>query len=131
MKKMNQTYKGRLKAFTIAVVAVIASSLSAIAQNNQQITGRVSDASTTQPLAGANILVEGSSNGTATDSNGVFKLNNIQGKSILLISFAGYATERVPVKGSKNLSVSLTADKAQLNEVVVVGYGNQQKNLNS
>ena len=121
MKKMNQTFKGRLKAITLVLVALVASSLVAIAQNNQQVIGKVLDSSKTQPLVGATIMVEGSSIGTTTDNDGIFTLNNISAKAVLLISFAGYATERVPVKGRKNLSVSLTADKAQLNEVVVGG----------
>ncbi len=127
MKKMNWNFKGRLKAFTLATVALVASSLAVIAQNNQQIIGKVLDSSRTQPLVGATIMVEGSNIGTTTDNEGTFKLNNLSTKAVLLISFAGYATERVPVNGNKNLSVSLNADKAQLNEVVVVGYGNQQK----
>jgi len=126
MKKMNQTFKGRLKALTMAIVAVVASSVAVIAQNNQQVIGRVLDASK-QPLVGATVMVEGSTVGTTTNNDGTFKLDNLSAKAVLLISFAGYATERVPVKGNKNLSISLTTDKAQLNEVVVVGFGNQQK----
>lgn len=123
IKKLNQ----RLKAFTMVVVALFAGALAAIAQNNQQVSGRVLDASNKEPLVGASILVEGTTIGTTTNNDGTFKLNNIPAKSVLLVSFTGYATERVPVNGNKNLSISLSAEKAKLNEVVVVGYGSQKK----
>lgn len=127
MKNSNPFLKGFLKAFTMLIVAIFAGALAATAQNNQQVSGRVLDASRSEPLAGVSILVEGSTIGTTTDSDGTFKLNNVPAKSVLLISFTGYATERVPVNGNKNLSISLSAEKGQLSDVVVVGYGSQKK----
>ncbi len=127
MKNSNPFLKGFLKAFTMLIVAIFAGELAATAQNNQQVSGRVLDASRSQPLVGVSILVEGSTIGTTTDSDGTFKLNNVPAKSVLLISFTGYATERVPVNGNKNLSISLSAEKGQLSDVVVVGYGSQKK----
>jgi len=127
MKKLNPRFKGFLKALTMLVFALFTGVVTLIAQNSPLVSGRVLDASNTAPLSGASILVEGTTIGTTTNSDGTFKLSNIPANSVLLITFSGYASGRVPVNSRKNLSISLSVDKAQLNEVVVVGYGSQKK----
>ncbi|SDD67971.1 TonB-linked outer membrane protein, SusC/RagA family [Pricia antarctica] len=91
----------------------------------QQISGTVSDA-TGVPLAGANILEKGTTNGTQTDFDGNFTLE-VGDDAILVISYIGFTTKEVSVDGQSNISVSLDENAAGLDEVVVVGYGTQSR----
>src|ERR1700734_1421564 len=92
---------------------------------NRQISGKVTD-STGAAITGASIFLEGSSQGTTTDAFGVFRLTVSPEAKTVVISAVGYATRRVPVSAGI-FNVSLTAVNASLNEVVVIGYGTQQK----
>ena len=78
---------------------------------------------------GASVVVAGSTVGTATDENGKFELSNVSSNATLQISFIGYVTQNVAVSGRTNFSVTLKEDAAQLDEVVVVGYGMEQKRV--
>lgn len=85
----------------------------------QTVTGTVSDAS--GPLPGVNVLVKGTAVGTVTDFDGEFQINANTGDT-LVFSFIGYLTQEVVVSGN-TLNVTLAEDAAQLDEVVIVGYG--------
>ena len=85
----------------------------------QTVTGVVSD--TTGPLPGVNVLVKGTSTGTVTDFDGNYQIRANTG-DILVFSFIGYSTKEVVVSSSI-LDVLLEEDTAQLDEVVVIGYG--------
>lgn len=89
-----------------------------------RISGKVIDESGVA-LPGATVLVKGTSIGTVTDANGVFSIEADMG-STLLISYVGYQSQEVTV-GSENISVTLKADASMLNELVVIGYGDQNK----
>jgi len=91
------------------------------------VTGTVKDAATQQTLPGVSVVVKGTTNGTATDANGKYSLNLGPGETTLSFSFIGYKTVLVEVGGRTNIDISLEADVAILNEVVVVGYGTQKK----
>ena len=80
-----------------------------------------------QPLPGVNVVEKGTTNGTTTDVSGKFSLN-VQGESsILVFSFIGYATQEVTVGTRTDFTIGLLADVKALEEVVVVGYGTQEK----
>jgi len=89
------------------------------------ITGKVTDEKG-EPIPGATILVEGSNSGTATDIDGVFTIDAQEG-AVLLISFIGYQSKRITVTNQTSITISLIEDQTSLDEVVVVGYGSQQK----
>lgn len=90
------------------------------------VTGTVSDQAG-QPLPGVNVVEKGTTNGTTTDVSGKFSLN-VQGEnSVLVFSFIGYATQEMPVGNRTDFSISLAEDVQALQEVVVVGYGTQEK----
>ena len=80
-----------------------------------------------EPLIGVNVLVQGTTNGTATDFEGRFTLENIDENAILVISYIGYQTQEVPVSGRANLNITLSSDSQLLDEVVVIGYGTQRR----
>jgi TonB-linked SusC/RagA family outer membrane protein len=78
------------------------------------------------PLGGATIRVKGTAIGIATDSTGAFTIN-VESGATLIVSFLGYQTVEIPVGGRTSLNIVLQATTAELNEVVVVGYGSQKK----
>lgn len=79
-----------------------------------------------EPLAGVNVAVKGTTQGAITDANGHYSLN-VSPNAVLIISYIGYRTLEIPVKGKTTVSVRMTVDDALLDEVVVVGYGVQKK----
>lgn len=90
------------------------------------VTGIVKDARGL-PLAGISVLVKGSQTGTTTDVNGSFKIDVPDGESILVFSSAGFASQEVKIAGQAILTISLLSSSANLDEVVVIGYGKQKK----
>ncbi|GAA5221042.1 TonB-dependent receptor [Membranihabitans marinus] len=90
------------------------------------IKGQVKDAAG-QPLIGVNVLVKDSNQGTATDFDGNFELNDVNENAILIFSYIGYQSQEVMLNGRSNISVTLNEDSQTLDQVVVVGYGTQSK----
>jgi TonB-linked SusC/RagA family outer membrane protein len=86
------------------------------------IHGRITDSSG-KPLAGASIVVKGTRQIVSTDEHGWFTLKEISPDAVLIISYAGYGTREVAVKGKKDLSLSLRAVPKQIDEVTVVTDG--------
>ncbi len=78
------------------------------------------------PVIGANVSVKGTSSGTITDLDGRFALE-VPEDGILVVSFIGYSSREIPVKGRTDFTVKLSEDTEMLDEVVVVGYGVQKK----
>jgi len=91
----------------------------------QQVSGTVTDADGV-PLAGANIVEKGTTNGTQTDFDGNFSLE-VDDDAVLAISYIGFARTEVNVDGQSNISVGLEEDAAGLEEVIVIGYGTVKK----
>jgi len=85
----------------------------------QSVTGTVSDAS--GPIPGVNVLVKGTTTGAVTDFDGNFQINAKKGDA-LVFSFIGYKSKEIVVSGTK-VNVTLEEDTAQLDEIVVIGYG--------
>ncbi|WP_373517445.1 SusC/RagA family TonB-linked outer membrane protein [Pricia sp.] len=91
----------------------------------QTVNGTVSDE--TGPLPGANVLVKGTTNGTQTDFDGNYSLDNVPDEATLVISYIGFSTMEIPVDGRSQIDVTLEEDAAELDEVVLVGYGSARK----
>ena len=87
----------------------------------QTVTGTVSDAN--GPLPGASVVVKGTTNGTQTDFDGNFTLNDVASNAVLSVSYIGYSTQEVAVNGQSTVNVILSADATRLDEVVIIGYG--------
>ena len=87
----------------------------------QTVSGTVSDAN--GPLPGASVLVKGTTNGTQTDFDGNYTLNNIDGAATLVFSYIGYKTVERAVNGQSTINVTLEEDAQALDEVVIIGYG--------
>ncbi|MGN6399795.1 MAG: SusC/RagA family TonB-linked outer membrane protein, partial [Flavisolibacter sp.] len=87
-----------------------------------QVRGTVKDVNGTA-LAGASVLVKGSSQGTTTDINGGYSMEAGDENSVLIFSMVGYITQTVPVKGRHTIDIVMAVELKQQDEVVVVGYG--------
>src|SRR5690606_35375800 len=92
----------------------------------QTINGRVVNESG-ESLIGVTILIKGTDNGTATDLDGNFRLDDVEENAVLVISYIGYLTQEITVGNKSELTVTLIEDSQNLEEVVVVGYGTQKK----
>ena len=95
-----------------------------ISQQAKKVTGTVTDAKG-EPLLGVNVVVKGTTNGTITDLDGKYSLE-VEPNSILVVSYIGYVSQQIPASGSV-VNVTLKEDTQNLDEVIVVGYGTQQK----
>lgn len=108
----------------LAVLFVLAS-LAAAAQT-RTVTGKVTSADDGSAVPGANIQVKGSSQGTVSDADGNFSIS-VGSDAVLVFSFVGYASQEVAVGAQSVINVVLAPDVTALSEVVVVGYGQQEK----
>lgn len=96
-------------------------------QNAKRITGKVTDAKG-EAIIGANIVEKGTMNGTTTDMDGNYVLN-VSPSAVLQVSYIGYVTQEYPIQNKTSLNVVLKEDLQALEEVVVVGYGTQKKEV--
>ncbi len=106
---------------TILFLMVLCVGLPAHAQNIT-VNGVVED-STGEPMIGATVLLDGSSDGVATDIDGRFTLKNVKPNATITVSYIGYRTEKVSIDGRTEIKVVLLEDSEALEEVVVIGYG--------
>lgn len=95
------------------------------ASAQQSINGSVMDESGV-PIAGANVIIKGSSKGTVTDFDGNFSIS-ASTNDVLEFSFVGYLKQAITVGNQTNIKVTLAEDAAKLDEVVVIGYGTAKK----
>ena len=90
------------------------------------VTGTVTDAVNKTAVEGATILVKGQKTGTKTDANGKFSIDASSGQT-LIISFVGFKNSEIKVGTTNTLAITLEPGENRLDEVVVVGYGQQRK----
>lgn len=96
------------------------------AQNTITVQGRVTDAETGQPLIGAGVVVQGTTTGAQTDADGNYTLS-APSDGTLTFNYLGYKATSVPVNNRTSINVQMETDAATLQEVVVTGYGVQEK----
>src|SRR5699024_1612863 len=95
------------------------------------VTGTITDASTDEPLIGANVFHQPTSRGATTDQNGEFSIELPGQEATLRITFIGYAAKEVDVSATDNeVSISLAPDVANLDELVVTGLASSVKREN-
>ena len=80
-------------------------------------------------LIGATVLVKGTTAGTVTDFEGNYEIEVPNKNDILIISYTGYVTSEIPVNGQSIVDVTMQTDVANLDEIIVVGYGTQKKKV--
>jgi len=91
------------------------------------IKGRITDATSGKPLSGATIAVKNTKKTTVSDADGNFSISGVDGKSVLIITYVGYTNQQVVVADKTFVDIKLEAASADLQQVVVVGYGTQNK----
>lgn len=91
-----------------------------------QVSGKVVDTKN-EPLIGVNIVEKGTSKGVITDIDGNYSIEVTDGNAVLVFSFIGFDNKEIPVNGQRSINVTLEESLAELDEVVVVGYGTQKK----
>lgn len=99
--------------------------LPCLAYAQDQVSGRVTDASG-EGLPGVNIVIQGTANGTVTDSDGTYQLN-ASDDATLIFSFVGFAVQEIPVNGRNRIDVTLMEEQKSLDEVVVTAIGIKQQ----
>ncbi len=107
-------------------IVFLASCYSMALAQEKAVTGRVTSSDDGSTVPGVNILEKGTSNGTVTDSDGNFKIN-VGANATLVFSFVGYATKEIAVGAQSTVNAVLDLDITALQEVVVTGYGSQEK----
>jgi TonB-dependent SusC/RagA subfamily outer membrane receptor len=98
-----------------------------IYNNAITINGTVRDGSTGKPLEGATIAVKGGSESTVSNAQGNFTISVPGNNSVLTVSYVGYVNQEIAVGNRTNIDIELQPTSATLNQVVVVGYGTQNK----
>lgn len=91
------------------------------------LTGRVTDATTGEALAGCSVVIKGTQRGTTTDAQGNFKLVVPNNTVTLVFGFIGFVSQEVPVGSQTVLNIALKSSASDLNQVVVIGYGSTTK----
>ncbi len=96
------------------------------AQTGQRVTGKVTDA-TGAILPGVSIAIKGTQQGTVTNVSGEYAISVPNAEAVLVFRFVGYEQQEVPVAGKPRIDVTMAMAAKGLNELVVVGYGQQKK----
>ncbi len=131
MKKQLLKAAGTRRSFTLTLqrlvwVAFFSVATWAVSAQSRTITGTVVDAEN-NPVAGASIVLDGTSRGTSALGDGTFSLANVPASGTLTVSMLGFTDQSVPLTASNYYSVTLSEDTRFLDEVVVVGYGVMRK----
>lgn len=98
----------------------------ALAQQNR-VSGKVSSDNDSEGLPGASVTVKGTTAGVVTDADGRYSLEVPSGDAVLVFSYIGFVTQEIPVANRQTIDVTLSPDTETLQEIVVVGYGTQEK----
>ena len=117
-------FKRRLSRQVLVCLAALAVPATLMAQS-QKVHGTVKDA-TGEPVMGATVMQQGTSNGTVTDLDGHFTIT-VPADGSLTFSYMGFKTQNLKVAGQTDLQVVMQENSQQINEVVVIGYGTMRK----
>ena len=99
-------------------------------EQSKFVSGNVISADDNMGVPGATVLVQGTKTSTATDFDGLYKIEAKTG-DVLVFSFMGYKTQKITVGENKKINVTMQAETAELKEIVVIGYGTQKKKVNT
>jgi len=97
------------------------------AYGQHDVSGTVVDSTTGATLPGVNIVVQETNQGTTTSSDGTYELTAPSSEATLVFSFVGYETMEVPIRGRDQIDVALSPQTVQSEELVIVGYGEQEQ----
>lgn len=98
----------------------------ALAQS-RSVSGRVTDQKTGEGLPGVTVIVKGTTNGVSTNATGDFSLDVPATSNTLVFSSVGYLTQEKAVGTNSQFAIALVSDAKALSEIVVTGYGTQER----
>ena len=117
-------FSGRILTVVLITAFLFSASMTAMAQV-KTIRGKITSEGNL-PIAGATVMVKGSTTGTSTDQNGEYTLTASKG-AVLVISYVGYTSEETAVGDNTSIDIQLASTSQSLTDVVVIGYGTQRK----
>ena len=121
---MNNQFKKRALFLFLLIGMALAQSIQA--QETKIVTGNVTDPSGV-PLPGVNVQEKGTNNGTSTDFDGNFSIDVTSNNAILVFSYVGMKPVEQQVGTQSNFPIILQSDEEALQEVVLIGYGSQER----
>ncbi|TLX78245.1 TonB-dependent receptor [Labilibacter sediminis] len=113
-----------MKSYILNIILIFC--FPALMLGQKTISGIVTDESATT-IPGVTVAVKGTNNGTITDMNGQYRLENVDDKAVLVFSFIGLETQQISVGSKSAINVVLRNADVELDQVVVVGYGTEKK----
>ncbi|MBR2326624.1 MAG: TonB-dependent receptor [Alistipes sp.] len=122
MKGFSSRICTRLFMTVVMLFCIVATAMA----QKVQVTGKVSDKDGA-PLAGATVVISGTTNGVLTDNTGKYTITVPSGESILEIEYLGFVAQKIKVGTKTTINVILQSDAKQVDEVVVIGYGETRK----
>ncbi|WP_106543764.1 TonB-dependent receptor [Prolixibacter denitrificans] len=130
---LNSIFAGTDVTYTVLDRQIVLSSKKAMGESAPQqkgktVTGKVTD-SDGGPLPGVAVVIKGTTQGTITDANGNYSIDNVPADGYLDFSFVGMKQEELSVAGKTTLDVVMKSSAIGLDEVVAVGYGSQKKKV--
>ncbi|WP_411767310.1 SusC/RagA family TonB-linked outer membrane protein [Winogradskyella sp. A3E31] len=90
------------------------------------VSGTVTDQANAMPLPGVNVIIKGTTTGTSTDFDGNYTLN-VNNGDVLVFSYLGFVTQEITYTGQARIDVVMAEDAAQLDEIILIGYGTTTK----
>ncbi|MEX1239936.1 MAG: TonB-dependent receptor [Cyclobacteriaceae bacterium] len=124
-KEGNEMKLSTFLRMTLFTLAFVVASLSTAYSQTRTLTGTVSDATGTLP--GVAVIEKGTTNGTNTDAEGNFALRVDESSETLVFSFIGMESQEIAIGNQTNFNIVLKESVTTLEEIVVVGYGEQKK----
>lgn len=126
---MKKTINSKISVvFLLTLMSFLVVSFHSLAQEIRKITGKVIGKTDQEPIPGVAVSIKGSNTGTVTNADGIFSINARTG-DILVFSAISYISQEIKVGLSNTVNATLAEDIASLEEVVVIGYGEQKKAL--
>lgn len=123
--------KRKLLLMLVMIFGFSACAISAFAQSQITVNGTVTEAETGNSLPGVNIVVQGQPDrGTATNIDGEYSIN-VEPDAVLIFSYLGFIRQEIPVDGRETINVQMQSDVEALDELVVIGYGVQERGDNT
>ncbi|MBX2967635.1 MAG: TonB-dependent receptor [Cyclobacteriaceae bacterium] len=116
-----------MKRLLLSIFVALFFAVGSVLAQDRTVSGRVTSTEDGSALPGVNVVLKGTTIGTATDSDGRYSLSIPSSGGSLVFSFIGLQTQEIPIGDRNTVDISLALDATQLSEVVVVGYGVQEK----
>ncbi len=120
-------YLAKKYIFLLFFISTTIASSAISPQQEIEIIGQVTDASTGEALPGVNIVLEGTATGEITDIEGDFAITVPGESAVLVFSYVGYSTVSVAVGSQRTINLALTREAQEMDELVVIGYGTIKK----